>query len=139
MIKMVTLRCQDCGRTTEGKKSDVDETSCTECDGSFAVKGSEDDSYETTKCDKCGKEIPGDVDTFSCDECEDDTICQDCIIEFSNTNLCKKCIDKEYPRRLETKVEYKDKIVEKEVKVFVDKEGTPIDISFNPQKKSKFD
>ena len=66
-------------------------------------------------------------------------MCDNCELVFENADvyLCRKCIDKVYPRQTETKIEYQEKIVEKQV--IVDKDGTPIDTSFNPLAKSKFD
>lgn len=135
---MVKLRCQDCGETIEGKKSDVDDSSC-DCGGSYAIMGSEDDEYEPNTCPNCKKEIKGDDETFSCDECGED-VCEDCYIEdLESVSVCKKCIDEAYPRPQETKIEYQEKIVEKPVKVYVNKDGTPLDTSFNPNNKIKFD
>ena len=132
---MVKIRRQDCGKVIEGKKSDVDNNSC-DCNGALAVLGSEDDSYEPNECDNCKKDI-GDGDSHGCDECECDHICDDCMTDFENVSLCKKCLYKKHPQ--ETKIEYQEKIVEKPVKVYVDKEGIPLDSSFNPLNKSKFD
>lgn len=108
--------------------------------GSYAVLNSEDDDYEVIECDHCHNEVKGNTDTYSCDECNDNTICEDCIIkDLDNVSVCKQCVDRAYPR----KADYIEKIVEKpievEKKVYVDKEGMPIDVSFNPFKKSKFD
>lgn len=137
---MVKLRCQDCGKVIEGKKADVDDSECN-CGGSYAIMGSEDDEYEPQQCPICKKELEGDADTWQCEECDEEGICEDCIIEFENANnyFCKPCVNKAYPRPQETKIEYQEKIVEKPVKVYVDKEGNPLDVSFNPYKKSKFD
>lgn len=143
---MVKLRCQDCGGITEGKKSDVDDSQC-ECGGNVAVLNSDEDEYVATKCSICKKEITkdddGDTDGWRCEECDKENICEDCIVEFENaeTYYCIDCVREACPSlfKTETKVEYQDRIVEKEVKVYVDKDGTPIDISFNPAKKSKFD
>jgi len=133
---MVKLLCQDCGKVIEGKRADVDESEC-DCGGSYAVVGSDDDTYEANECDKCKKDVSND-ETFSCDECGDDNICKDCICsKFENVNICRKCLEKESPSKTEVKVEYKDKIVERIV--YVDKEGVPIDAKFNPINKSRFD
>lgn len=137
---MVKLRCQDCGEVIEGKKVDVDDSSC-DCGGSYAILGSEGDEYEPIKCSICKKEIKGDADTWDCEECSEEGICEDCIIEFESAGnfFCKSCVEEAYPRPKETKIEYQEKIVEKPVKVYVDKEGTPLDVSFKPMNKSKFD
>lgn len=132
---MVKLRCQDCGDIIDGKLSDIDELEC-DCGGSYAKLGSEDDEYEPKICPVCKKEMKDD-DTFSCDECYEE-ICEECIIDFENAGqICRKCIDEAYPSRNETKIEYKEKIIEKPI--YVDKEGVPIDNKFNPNNKSRFD
>lgn len=135
---MIKLRCQDCGRIQDGKKSDIENSEC-ECGGSLAVMGSEDDEYEPVECPFCKREIKGEEDTFTCDECDEENICEKCIIQFesSGNNYCKECIDKAYPRKTENKVEYKEKVVEKVV--YVDKEGTPLNTTFNPFDKTEFD
>lgn len=136
---MVKLRCQDCGNIIEGKKSDVDNSECEkdDCGGSFAILNSDDDEYEPTECDHCKKEcVAGE---YECDEC-DEVVCRECIImELENVTICKKCVDKAYPRKIENKVEYKDRIIEKEVKVFVDKDGTPINSGQDVFGKTEFD
>jgi len=136
---MVKLRCQDCGAVTNGKVSDVDEYNCGNCHGSLAVMNSEDDEWEPVVCSNCKKEIKEDEDTFTCNECDEENICEDCIIEFENSNTfyCKKCMDKVYPHTIETKIEYKERIVEKPV--YIKEDGTPIDTSFNPNNKTRFD
>lgn len=92
---MITLRCQDCGKTCEGTKKDIDESSC-ECDGSYEVKDSEEDIYSNP-----------------CDECGDDYTEPDDVIQFENAGIiCKKCIDKVYA--------VKEVIIEKIVEKFVE-------------------
>lgn len=135
---MVKVRCQDCGGIADVKKSEIDETSC-DCGGDLAIQGSEDDTYEPEKCPICNEEVnPNDEgESWTCDECDEENICKDCIVEFENSGncFCKKCVDEVYPR--ETKIEYKEKIVEKPV--YLNKEGIPLDNSFNPNNKTKFD
>ena len=147
---MPKLRCQDCGRITEGKNSDVDESSCdgdgkdNECGGSFAILNSEDDEYEPQLCAGCKKEI-FDVDnnSWTCDECDEEPFCKDCIVLFeeANCSYCNSCTDK--ARGSNPKVETKivEKIVERIVEkpIYLTKEGIPIDTSFNPNQKTKFD
>jgi len=133
------LRCQDCGKVENLKKSDVDNSSC-DCGGDFAIKDSEDDEYEPVTCPICKKEIQdAENHTWECEECREENVCEDCIIEFEDAGCfyCKNCVDKAYPRSSETKIEYQEKIVEKPI--YVDKDGTPIDTTFNPNNKSKFD
>ena len=53
---------------------------------------------------------------FECNNCEE-LVCDDCIVEFKTNDICKECIDEEYPR--ETKIITKEVIKEvpKEIKV----------------------
>lgn len=139
MIKMVQLRCQDCGKVIDKSKKYAEENDC-DCGGSWAVLNSEDDCYEPFECAHCKRDIRsvGEGEEYTCDECGDE-VCDDCMVGFENAQICKQCIDKAYPRKIETKIEYKERIVEKPVKVIVDKEGTPIDTTFNPNNTSRFD
>ena len=107
--KMVTLRCQDCGKTYDGKKSD--DAEC-DCGGSYAIKGSDDDSYEETFCANCKKDTQG--DTQECAECSEEELCNNCVVYFENADItiCKECIDKQYS--------VKEKVVEKEVIKYVE-------------------
>src|SRR3990167_7695039 len=70
---------------------------------------------EFKTCDKCNKKVYEDGDIYECEECEEDC-CNDCCIQFDNTGylICKKCIDKLYPREKQ--------IIEKETP---DKEEKP--------------
>ena len=133
---MVKLRCQNCGEVTEGKKSDLDDSEC-DCGGNYAIMGSEDDEYEPTICSICKKEQKNDADLYTCLECNNVNVCEDCIVKFDEAGCyyCKSCVDKAYPR--ESKVEYKEKIVEKPV--FVDREGNRLDITYRLDNKTKFD
>lgn len=89
---------------------------------------------EKMKCNGCGKGFIDD-DLYECEECEEQ-YCDDCCVKFDNTEdiYCKKCIDKLYPR--ESKIEYKEKIVEKPVVdyIYQEQEG-----SESSSTKSKFD
>lgn len=135
---MVKLRCQDCGSVIDGTTKDIDESEC-ECGGSYALLNSEDVSCEQNKCSHCTNNI-GNYETYECEECGDSNICEECMVmELKNVNICKKCVDKAYHRKIETKIEYKEKIIEKPTKVFVDQNGASIHKSFNPTAKSKFD
>jgi hypothetical protein len=136
---MVKVRCQDCGNVEDVKKNDIDDTSC-DCGGDLAILNSEDDSYEPTMCSHCKEEIDVDNDeTYECDECGDDELCEGCVHEFENAGvtICNDCLKGLI--KVETKIEYQDKIVEKEIVKYVDKEGTPIDTTYNPNNKTKFD
>lgn len=108
---MVTLRCQDCGKTYEGKKTDIENKEC-DCGGSYEVKGSDEDSYEPNQCDQCKKDIAN-SDSYSCDECGDSNLCESCIItKLESVSVCKSCVDKAYPRE--------GKTIEKEVIKYVE-------------------
>ncbi len=135
---MVKVRCQECGEISDVKKNELDETSC-DCGGDLAIQGSEDDTYEPEKCPICKKDIKSDEDTYTCDECSEEGLCEKCIHEFENcgSTICMDCLKGLV--KTETKIEYQEKIVEKPVKVFVNQDGVPIDTSFNPSNKSKFD
>ena len=144
---MTKVRCQDCGKVQECKKSEIDDTSC-DCGGDFAIQGSEDDTYEPTKCPICGDEVDTNDEEacFNCDECNNENLCADCCIQFDNVGLvCLDCIKAKAREQkvklgeVETKIEYQEKIIEKPVKVFINQDGVPIDTSFNPSNKSKFD
>ena len=73
-----------------------------------------------------------------CNECGQ-YICDEDSIQFENSEylFCKPCVDKIYPRQTNTKIEYKEKIVEKPI--YINKDGTPVNTSFVPDNKSKFD
>lgn len=73
-----------------------------------------EEEEDLTRCNNCRKQFPND-DTYNCEECGE-YVCEECIIEFDEVdNICKKCIDKFYPRssRIEykTRVEYKTKTI----------------------------
>lgn len=101
-----------------------------------ALKDAEEfEEEEKRECNGCGEEFTED-DLYTCEEC-DESYCDDCCIQFDNTEgiYCKKCIDKKYPR--EKEIEYKEKIVEKPVIKYVDKDEKEISgLSFD---KSRFD
>jgi hypothetical protein len=106
----------------------------------------DDDSGWT--CDKKWEEDEdGEVEeNFSCDECEG-TFCEDCVVAFDNSGaqICTSCIEDAYkklPKRTaETKIVYQDrvveKIVEKPIIQYVDKEGKEVGRQEVEQTKSK--
>jgi formylmethanofuran dehydrogenase subunit E len=123
---MVKLRCQDCGEIIDGSYSDIDDSEC-DCGGDYEKLNSPDDTYE---------ESDKEDESISCNECGEDAEEGDYIhFEEADVNICRRCIDKKYPQ--ETKIEYKEKIVEK--LVYVDKEGVPIGTQFDLKNKTRFD
>jgi hypothetical protein len=121
---MVKLRCQSCGRvvSTEIKESLWRKGKCNGCDeiGNFEIFGSEDDTYEDESEEEEQEEDEDDL--VEC-ECCGEEFKEEELIEFEDAgvNICKKCINKAYPRINETKVEYKEKIVE--VPIYIDRNG----------------
>lgn len=118
----------------EDEEAEEGEVKCDECGEYFEDTG--DDCECSGK--NCKKKICEDC-AVTCDEC-DYRYCSDCIVEFGNSNICKDCINKEYPRE----VEYKERIVTKEVPVekvvYLDKEGKTVEKPlFNPSEKTEFD
>lgn len=147
---MVKIRCQDCGRIVDVQTGWDTYATCNDCGGDFAELDSEDDLYEEEESeeeDEDSDDEDEEEETYECENCEEsysdkkDVILFDLDCDDSEYNvcICKKCIDKKYPREVETEIKYRNNIIEKEVKIFVDKEGIPIDNSFNPDNKSKFD
>lgn len=130
---MVKIRCQDCGRIVATDKIWDENTECSECDGSFAELNSDDDCYE--------EETP-EEETYTCEECGEDFSDEE-TIQFKNSELifCKKCMQKAMPSSIQTKIEYKDRIIEKPIEkiVYLTQDGTPIDNTFNPNNKTRFD
>ena len=77
----------------------------------------DDEEQEQKFCPRCNKNIPED-DAYTCGECEN-IFCVDCVMGLNNMksndgdkNLCKNCIDEEYPRQ--------EKIVEKVVEKIIE-------------------
>jgi hypothetical protein len=129
----VKIKCQGCGRTIT---SDNLDDACKECDGKFAVLGSKDDAYSEDNEEEYEEE-------FSCTSCGKG-VKEGEYIELpdgddigSNFVFCKKCVDRIYPRKIETKIEYKERVVEKPI--YLNKDGVPLNTTFNPFDKSKFD
>ena len=114
---------------------------CIDCGGSFIPESKfkkylqENPENESDEEDEDGDE---DEDTFECSNCEEEKTKEE-IIEFDNTDsICKKCIDKAYPRN--SKIEYKEKIIEKPIIKYIDKRaGKKIENNLNYLNKSKFD
>lgn len=73
----------------------------------------DEDEEEPDKCYRCKKNIREDDESYTCEECDDGPLCKNCVVEFeeSGYTICKKCIDKNYPRGGE-RIVYKEKIVE---------------------------
>ena len=139
------LRCQDCGRITEARKLDkyhLGTLECAECDGNMRIFGSKEDTYNPNNKDV-------EEDESDEEDEEETTICYECgrevgkgeyvYFEEEGFVLCKKCIDKVYPRKSETKIEYKDKVVEKPIIKYVDSKGKVVEPEFYFNEKSRFD
>jgi hypothetical protein len=134
---MVKVRCQDCGRTVETEKDkDISKLECKECRGDMALLNSDDDTYKDDNEDEEESE-----EVFECEECgevyssEEDLI----FFKYQEIYICKKCIDKAYPRKIEVKTEYKEKIIEKPIIKYLNKEGKEVKIESSIESKSRFD
>jgi YgiT-type zinc finger domain-containing protein len=130
---VIKLRCQDCGRIVDGKIGDkFRDIECSECEGNMEILDSEDDTYNP-------KNKKVEEEDITCDECGEDFDKEE-VIEFEHVgDICKKCIDKAYPRQSKTQIEYKERIVEKPIIKYIKEDGTPLDTKFNPNKKTIFD
>jgi transposase-like protein len=123
---MVKLRCQGCGRIvtmTKEKYETHSQWDCAECKGrdSLQIFGSDEDNYEDQE-----KEYDED-ETYTCDECDEDYSEEDIIsFEDADVTICKKCIDRAYPKQSETKIEYIEKIVEKPIIRYLNQEGQEV-------------
>jgi methionyl-tRNA synthetase len=131
----VTLVCDDCNRKvtmSQEKFEEKDDWYCKECNGIM----SEEDKDE--RCFNCKKTSD---DLNECAECGE-YVCEECIIQFDSAdNICRKCIDKFYPRKVEYQDKIVEKIVEKPIIQYVDKEGIKInkETFFDPNAKTRFD
>lgn len=104
------FKCDDCGRKIEmsqSKYEEHEEWDCKSCGGSLIT----DDELE-------------EEDTYYCDNCGNENVQSKDIISFDCGDICKECIDKEYPR--ESKIEYREKIVEKPIIKYVNQQGQEI-------------
>lgn len=125
---MVTIQCNDCKRKVE---IDADKKTppwtCKECGGVMDLieksdeeelnyNDEDEEDSETIECDECGNEFNLDLNE---------------IIEFENSEvcICKPCIDKLYPRKVEIK----------EVPKFIDRKEPKENLSINFEGKTKFD
>ena len=98
----------------------------------------EQEEEDVATCEDCGKKLTDDDNEgtgWCCEGCDKEPLCDDCCVSLGddgedNTTLvvCKKCIDKAYPRK-ETIVE---KIVEK-VKLVDGKEVADFDFETNTE------
>lgn len=122
-MKKVDIRCQDCGRIVSVEE-DWDETAtCSECGGDFEIKGSEDDTYKKDKLN----EDTEDEGELECEECGNTPSKKDLIFfKEQEIYICKKCIDKAYPRDSKVTIEYKDRIIEKPIIKYLNVEGNEI-------------
>ena len=127
---MVKIRCQDCGRIVEVKKDWDTDATCDECSGDFAELNSDEDEYEES-----------DEETFECIECEEefDTESDLIYLENSDNYICKECIDKVYPRKIEVKTEYKEKIIEKPIIKYLNNQNQEVKVMPKFKEISRFD
>jgi hypothetical protein len=130
---MVQIRCQDCGRIVTVKKDWDTDSTCEDCAGSFEELNSEDDTYE--------EEQEEDEETFECSECEEEFDKEDNLIYFENseTYICKECINKVYPRKIEVKTEYKEKIIEKPIIKYLNNQNQEVKVMPKFEEVSRFD
>jgi len=141
---MVEIRCQNCGRIVEVEKDWDTNATCDECAGEFAEVDSERDTYFPKEskedesesntnfyCKHCKNHITKEQKNPSdeCDECGDSPLCDNCFVKLKEVSICKKCINKVYPREIKTEV--------KEVVKFI--ESNPSYKTFNPEEKNKFE
>ena len=130
---MATGKCRSCGHTTEFTQEDIDDLAnckCGECgEYNFELVGQnnpynnedEEDEEEVTECQECGNEVPDEELIY---------------FEEADANICKKCIDKYYPREKEIVEKVVEKIVEKPVIA----EDLLKDMNlFQPETKTQFD
>lgn len=98
----------------------------------------EETEDEEDKCENCGKIFKEDEDQYTCDECKSDYICKTCIVnKLENVNICKECVDKAYPRKIEKQVI--EKVVYKDI-ASPTASHSPIGIKrFDPNEKTEFD
>lgn len=112
MTSELTLECDSCHRRvniTQERYDDMDENpECEDCGGTF---------YEAE-----------DSETYTCDECDSEYDKSDDLIFFTeaSVSICKKCIDKKYPRQTETVTKVVEKIVEKPIIKYVDNQNKEV-------------
>lgn len=113
----IKLQCDDCDKiiTVDESKWSGEETH-ENCGGEFTELDNEEESSRDIEiCIRCKRKVDTNKeDMLCCGEC-DDEICNRCGVEFEGLGyeLCKKCIDKVYPRKTEVteKIIYQDKFV----------------------------
>lgn len=131
----ITLVCDSCEKEvtiSESNFKEKDSWKCKECGGNMEEQ--EEDSDDS--CFNCKKKSD---DLESCAECGED-ICEGCMVHFeSASNICNKCIDKFYPRKIEYQDKIVEKIVEKPIIKYLDKEGKEVERTFNENSKTRFD
>jgi hypothetical protein len=130
---MATGKCRSCGHTAEFTQDDIDDLgncTCGECGGSdFEVKGVNDDEDDEDEDDE-------EEEYNECEWCEST---KDLIyFEAGEVYICKKCIDKSYPREKEIVEKVVEKIVEKPViaENLLENADTRL---FKPETKTQFD
>lgn len=135
---MQEYKCHDCDRIASSPKELQPPVTCKKC-GSEMELVSNDESEETDE------EEDDDGEVYTCDVCDESFgENDDDLIAFDNDyNICKECIDAEYPRQKE--VVYKDRVVEKIVEKLVTKpviesvSKTESKVNVDFMQKSRFD
>ena len=102
---MVSLKCDGCGRIVEAPEDYDPTATCKVCGKLFTEI---EDIKEENKKSSTGLELI----TWESDDCDD-------YDEYDYLTICKDCIDKAYPRA--KNIVYKEKIVEKPVMKYIEK------------------
>lgn len=117
------IRRQDCGRTVEVSKDWDTSATCSKCSGSFEALDSEEDTYEDEE------EEESEEDTYDCENCRETfelnevKLFKDEINEEDyNFAVCLDCLKKYANISNKTEIVYKDRIVEKPIIKYIDKE-----------------
>lgn len=101
---MVKIICQDCDREVEVPDYWDITATCTKCGGRFIQfkdsnkKIEPEDKFTCIRCNRIVRQNEQKHNSGCCDECEDEPLCDDCLVMFGKVDVCKKCVDKVYPR-----------------------------------------
>ena len=83
---------------------------CKECGGTFWLVERKMETKKDSKdailfvCEHCRKKITEEKNQHPrgvCYECGDEPLCDDCLIPLRKVSVCKRCIDKAYPKKVE--------------------------------------
>lgn len=136
---MVEGKCRGCGHIAEFTQDDIDDLGnckCGECgEYDFEVKGVNDDEEDEEE----EEEEEDEELTEECQECGDEIPAKELIyFEEADVDLCKRCIDKYYPREKEIVEKVVEKIVDRPV-IATDLLGDADTKLFKPETKTQFD